>query len=63
MSAPADRLIGDLAAERFHVAAAAVLAGPETSPALQDLACAVVLLCRDREARQELQASAIGVRT
>ena len=54
MSAPESRLIGDVAAEKFELAAAAVLAAPEVMPCLTSLAAAVVFLVRDRQARQEL---------
>ncbi len=56
MSSPSDRLIGDMAAARFECEAHSVLACPETLPKLQELAAAIVLLCRDRQARQELSA-------
>lgn len=54
MSAPVDRLVGDQAAERFAIQAAAVLAGPETAPLLVEMAAAITLLVRDRQARCEL---------
>lgn len=58
MSAPETRLIGDMAAEKFATQAAAVLSAPETMPALTELAAAVALLVRDRQARMELACGA-----
>lgn len=60
MSSPGDRLVGDEAAQRFEIEAFAIMACPQVLPQLQDLAAAVILLCRDRQARQELSAAAEG---
>jgi hypothetical protein len=55
MSAPADRLIGDVAAESIERDAATVLAQPlNFDPVTQQLALATMALIRDRSARQEL---------
>ena len=58
MSAPQDRLIGDAAAERFQMLAAEVFScSQQPAPILEELAGAVIALCRDRAARAELQAA------
>ena len=55
MSAPADRLLSDRAAERVEREARAALACAPLLPAVtQTLAIAVVALIEDRKARQEL---------
>jgi hypothetical protein len=55
MSAPADRLIGDVAAEGIERDAAAVLGQHlNFDPVTQQLALATMALIRDRSARQEL---------
>lgn len=58
MSAPADRLLSDPVVDRYVSLADAFLHGPGTLPAIEDLAAAVVLLARDRQARQEIAAAA-----
>lgn len=59
MSAPEDRLLSDVAVERFAIEASAVLAGPSTWPVLEHMATAVIALTRDRSARLELM-TAVG---
>ena len=57
LSATADRLIGDAAAQRFEIEALSVLeAAPLLSGPVHTLALAVVALARDRSARLEIAA-------
>jgi hypothetical protein len=58
MSAPQDRLIGDVAAQRFEIEALAVIeAAPLLAGPAHSLALAVVALARDRQARIEITAA------
>jgi hypothetical protein len=58
MSAPADRLCGDPAAERFELEARSILAAvPLLSGQMESLAVAVIVLAEDRQARIELAAA------
>jgi hypothetical protein len=55
MSAPEDRLISDVAAERFqHEAVEILTSNPYADPRVRELAMATLALTRDRNARQEL---------
>jgi hypothetical protein len=63
VSAPADRLIGDAAAELFETEALSIMeAAPLLSGPIHSLALAIIALARDRQARIELAAGCSEVR-
>ena len=58
MSTPADRLIGDVTAERFEIEALGIIGyAPLLAGSIHSLALSVVALARDRQARIELAAA------
>jgi len=58
VSAPEDRLVNDATVERFQDEAVTILAGyPNVNPILRNLLLRVLVLARDRNARQELAAT------